>query len=417
MDIQREGVAEKKRKQRIIWMVAGGLALAIAAIGLARLKPAAPRVERSAVWIGGVERGAMVRQVRGPGTLVPEEVRWIPATTSGTVERIVLLPGSIVEPDSVILELRSPEVVQAALESEADVRAAEADLLTLRARLESEALTQQSVAGAAHADYEEAKMRAEADAELAREGLVSELNRKLSALRAAELGKRDELERERVGRGEEGLRAQLAAQRARLEQVRALHRLRAEERAQLRVAAGIAGVLEEVPVEVGQRVAPGANLARVARPERLKAELRIAETQAKDVIVGLPVEIDTRNGIVKGQVARVDPSAREGTVTVDVRLTDELPKGARPRLSVDGTIELENLADVLYVRRPAYGQPGSSVGLFKLDPDGKHATRVTVQLGRASVNTVEVLAGLAVGDQVILSDMSAWDAFERVRLR
>jgi HlyD family secretion protein len=348
---------------------------------------------------------------------VPEEFLWIAAATDAQVQRVVIQPGALVTPDSVILELVSPEVTQAALEAESQLRAAEADYQNLEAQLASQALTQESQAAAVVADAEEARLRAEADTELAKAGLVSSLTQRLSTLRADQLKKRADLEARRVGRGEEGMRAQLAAQRARVQQLSTLWALRRNQAEGLHVRAGLAGVLQEVPVEAGQRVSPGTNLAKVAEPQKLKAELRIAETQAKDVTIGLPAEIDTRNGIVKGRVVRVDPAVREGTVKVDVALEGALPPGARPDLSVDGTIELERLADVLFVGRPAFGQPGSTVGLFRMEPDGKHAVRVSVKLGRASVNTVEIVEGLGEGDQVVLSDMSSWDAVDRVRLR
>jgi HlyD family secretion protein len=417
MDIVREGYAEQKKKKQIVWISAAGLGVVLLTVALARLKPAAPSVDRGAVWIDAVKRGPMLRQVRGPGTLVPEEFLWIAASTDGQVQRVVLRPGALVQPDSVILELISPEVSQAALEAESQLRAAEADYQNLEAQLASQALNQESQAAAVEADAEEARLRAEADAELGKEGLVSSLTQRLSTLRADQLKKRSDLEGQRVRRGEEAMRAQLAAQRARVDQLRTLWELRRGQAEGLHVRAGLAGVLQEVPVEAGQRVAPGSNLAKVAQPEKLKAELRIAETQAKDVTIGLEAEVDTRNGIVKGRVVRVDPAVREGTVTVDVALEGALPPGARPDLSVDGTIELERLADVLFVGRPAFGQPGSTVGLFRMEPDGKHAVRVPVKLGRASVNTVEIVEGLFEGDQVVLSDMSAWDAVDRVRLK
>jgi HlyD family secretion protein len=417
MDIVREGFAERKRKKQIVWISAAAVGVLALTVVLARLKPAAPSVDRGAVWIDAVRRGPMVRQVRGPGTLVPEEFLWIAAATDAQVQRVVIQPGALVTPDSVILELVSPEVTQAALEAESQLRAAEADYQNLEAQLASQALTQESQAAAVVADAEEARLRAEADTELAKAGLVSSLTQRLSTLRADQLKKRADLEARRVGRGEEGMRAQLAAQRARVQQLSTLWALRRNQAEGLHVRAGLAGVLQEVPVEAGQRVSPGTNLAKVAEPQKLKAELRIAETQAKDVTIGLPAEIDTRNGIVKGRVVRVDPAVREGTVKVDVALEGALPPGARPDLSVDGTIELERLADVLFVGRPAFGQPGSTVGLFRMEPDGKHAVRVSVKLGRASVNTVEIVEGLGEGDQVVLSDMSSWDAVDRVRLR
>jgi HlyD family secretion protein len=416
MDIPRADRARQIRRRRIL-MAAGGIAaLALITLALSRLKPAAPTVEKGSLWVDTVKRGPMVRQVRGPGTLVPEEVRWIAAATEGRVDRVLVLAGSTVEPDTVLLELASPEVDQSAADAEAQLRAGEADYQDLEAQLAAQLLAQESQLAAVEADHEQAKLQAEADAELAKEGLVPELTRKLSALRAEQLGRRLEIEKQRAIRGAESVEAQLAANRARVEQARAAFGLRRGQRESLRVRAGIGGVLQEVPVEVGQRVAAGTILARVAVPERLRAELRIAETQAKDIEVAQKALIDTRNGIVEGHVIRIDPAAQEGTVQVDVALDGALPRGARPDLSVDGTIELERLAEVLYVGRPAYGQSGSTVGLFKLTEEGDHATRVPVALGRSSVNTIEVVSGLDEGDQVILTDMSAWDAFDRVRL-
>lgn len=412
VDIPREDLKLRHRRNRRWIIGASVVAVALVTLGLAHLKPAAPVVEGT--WVDTVRRGPMVRQVRGPGTLVPVDVRWIAAATDARVERQVLQPGVAVRPDSVILELASPEVEQAAAEAQAQVRGAEADLLSLKAQLTSETLNQEGAAGQIEAEYQQARLQAEADADLARQGLVSKLTTKLSTLKADQLGKRDAIEKERLQTRAAASDAQLAAQRARVEQLRALYELRRAQLDALHVRAGIAGVLQEVPVAIGQRVGPGTNLARVARPDLLKAQLRIAETQARDVTIGQKAEIDTRNGVVAGTVSRIDPGAREGSVLVDVALPGELPRGARPELSVDGTIELERLSDVLFVGRPTYGQPGATVGLFKLTGNGD-AVRVPVKLGRASVNTIEILDGLAAGDRVILSDMSAWEAFDRVR--
>jgi HlyD family secretion protein len=416
MDIPRADRARAIRRRRLLLAAGGVVAVALITLALARLKPAAPTVEEASLWIDTVKRGPMVRQVRGPGTLVPEEVRWIAAATEGRVDRVLVLAGSPVEADTVLLVLASLEVEQAAAEAEAQLRAGEADYQDLEAQLESQVLAQESQLAGVEADYQQARLQAEADAELAKEGLVSELTHKLSTLRAEQLGHRFEIETQRSAKAGQSVAAQLAANRARLEQLRALYGLRRQQVESLQVRASIAGVLQQVPVEVGQRVAPGTILARVAVPERLRAELRIAETQAKDIEVGQVAAIDTRNGVVPGRVTRIDPAAQEGTVQVDVALEGALPRGARPDLSVDGTVELERLADILYVGRPAYGQSGSTVGLFKLIDDGSHAVRVPVALGRSSVNTIEVVSGLDAGDRVILTDMSAWDAFDRVRL-
>ena len=385
-------------------------------IVVSRLEPAAPTVERSTVWIDTVKRGEMIRQVRGAGTLVPEDVRWIPALTEGRVERIILRPGAQLQSDSVILELSNPELEREVLDAEWQVKAAEADFANLRVQLDSQLLNQQAEAARLQADYQEAKTRTDSDQELLRLGLTSDLIYRISKTRSDSLSTRVELEKKRLGIAAEATRAQLAAQQARVEQLRALFELRRRQYEALRVRAGMAGVLQEVPVQVGQQLALGANLARVADPTRLKAEVRIPATQARDIVLNQKAEIDTRNGVIPGHVIRIDPSVREGTVTVDVALDAELPRGARPDLNVDGTIELERLASVLYVGRPAFGQENSRVGLFKLVDGGSGAVRIQVQLGRSSVQNVEIVEGLQEGDQVILSDMSAWDANNRVRL-
>jgi len=416
MDIARPSRARERRIRRIIYGAAGLVAIALITLGLSRLKPAAPSVERGTVWIDTVKRGPMLRQVRGLGTLVPEDIRWIPATTEGRVERIVLKPGTTVKPDSVIIELSNPQLELQALEAESQLRAAEAQHTELKVRLESQRLDQAAAAARVQAEYHQAKMRADTDSELAEQGLIADLTVKLSKVTAEELANRNQIEQKRLDIAGEAVEAQLAVQRAQVEQARALARLRRSQVAALRVRPGMSGVLQLVPVEVGQQVAPGTNLARVAEPGHLKAVIRVAETQAKDVQLGQLASIDTRNGVVEGKVARIDPAAQNGTVTVDVALEGELPKGARPDLSVDGTIELERLDDVIYVGRPAQGQSDSMIGLFKLEEDGVGANRVKVKLGRSSVNTIEIVEGLQPGDQVILSDTSAWDAFDRIRL-
>jgi HlyD family secretion protein len=420
MDIQRPAsVARKKKLKQMALAVAGLLAVGLVSVVLARLKPAAPTVERATVWVDTVKRGAMLRQVRGLGTLVPvdEARRWIPAMTQGRVERIVLRPGATVKPDTVVLELADPTTEQLLTEVEQQLKGAEADLASLAARLQTERITQQSTAATVEADFQQARLEREVNEDLAKDGLVSNLVLKQSTVRADSLQTRAELEKKRVSVVEDNIRAQLQAQQARIDQLRALYDLRREQVDQLRVRAGMNGVLEQVPVEVGQQVAPGANLARVADPTRLKAELRIAETQARDLTIGQVAQVDTRNGIIPGKVIRIDPAAQNGTVTVDVELQGELPRGARPDLSVDGTVELERLDNVLYVGRPAFGQEQSTVGLFRLDATTGEASRTQVQLGRSSVNTIEVMNGLGEGDSVVLSDMSAWDQFDRIRLR
>ncbi len=397
-------------------VVAGIAVVSLITIGLARLEPAAPTVEAETVLIDTVKRGLMLRQVRGPGTLVPEDVRWISAPVEGRIERIPALPGVEVTAETVLLEMSDPQIEQNALEAEAQLKAAQADHDDLKAQLENQLLSQQAQLAAAESQSAQASLQEEADEKLAKDGLIPDLNLKLSRLRAAQLAKQAGIERERVQQNRRSADAQLAAQRARVDQMRALYELRRRQVDSLKVRAGIAGQLQELPVQVGQSVTPGTVLARVARPEKLKAELRIPEVQAKDLAIGLPAAIDTRNGIVPGRVTRVAPSSQDGTVTVDVSLEGPLPKGARPNLSVDGTIEIERLPNVLYVQRPAISQANSKIELFKVSKDGKEAVRVPVELGRTSVNTVEIVTGLQVGDRVILSDTAAQDGYDKIRL-
>lgn len=358
----------------------------------------------------------MLRQVRGLGTLVPEDIRWVPAASEGRVERIAVQPGTTVSADTVVLELSNPEVAQTALQADGDLRAADAGLAELKVRLQNQRLDLQSSVARVEAESALARSQVEADQQLAAQGLVASLTLKTSQTRAAEADKRLAIERERLEISGGSVNAQLAVQQAVVEQRRAMARLRRSQLEGLKVRAGMDGVLQQVPVEVGQGVAPGTNLARVAQPGKLKAVVRVAETQARDVQPGQKAEVDTRNGVVAGHVSRIDPAAQGGTVTVDIALEGPLPKGARPDLTVDGTIELERLTGVLYVGRPAQGPGEGSVGLFVLQPGTAEALRRKVRLGRASVNTVEILEGLREGEQVILSDTSQWDAFDRIRL-
>ena len=416
MDIPRKEAARRKRiRQGIIGLVllaaAGGVSW-----GLSRLKPAAPSVERATGWLDTVKRGPMLRQVRGLGTLVPEDILWIPATTDGRVEQQLALPGIVVKPDTVLIVLSNPELQQATVDAEWKLRAAEAELANLKVKLESDRLTQEAAAATVESEANKSKLTADRDVELNKLGLEADLVAKTSVATAQDWANRTRIEKKRLEINPEAIKAQIAVQQAAVEQFRALWDLKKSQVEALRVRAGVNGVLQQVPVEVGQRVAVGTNLARVVQPEKLKAELKIPETQAKDVAMGQKAEVDTRNGIIQGRVSRIDPAAKDGTVTVDVKLEGALPQGARPDLSVDGTIEIERLTDVLYVGRPTFGQPNSQVTLFKLDADGKGATRSQVKLGRSSVNTIEILEGLRVGDQVVLSDMSAQDAYDRIRL-
>lgn len=416
MDIPRPSQAAAKRKKRILLGAGGVLLLAAITYGLASLKPAAPTVDRNLVWVDTVKRGSMVRQVRGLGTLVPVDIRWIAARTQGRVEEIILRPGAIVSPDSVILVLSNPDVEQAAEAAASQLTAAEAELVNLKVQLERQLLEAESNAARAKADYEQSRLRAEVNEELFADGLVSPLELQLSKVTAEEAATRHQIEQKRFAFAKDSIAPQLAVKEAELDRARAIARLRRAEADALHVRAGMAGVLQQLPVEIGQQVQPGANLARVADPSRLKAEVRIAETQAKDIQIGLLASIDTRNGVVEGTVSRIDPAVQNGTVLVDVALEGELPRGARPDLSVDGTIQLERLEDVVYVGRPAFGQERSTVAIFRLDPESSLAVRTQVQLGRSSVNTIEIVQGLQPGDRVILSDMSQWDSSDRIRL-
>jgi len=415
MDIARPDQRRKKRLRQAAWAGAALAAVLLITLAVSRLEPAAPSVEAGTLFIDTVKQGPMVRQVRGTGTLVPEDIRWIPAQTEARVEQIVLRPGADVQPDTVILELSNPELQQATLEAELQLRGAEAQLKNRRVELESQLLTQRASAASIQAEFTQAQLQAEADAELARDGLTSSIQMKTSRSKADALENRWNIEQKRLVMAEQAIRSQLAVQEAEVDRLRTLYQLRRAQVDNLRVRAGSAGVLQQVPVEVGARVSPGANLARVADPARLKAQLKIAETQARDLQIGLRAAIDTRNGVVEGRVSRIDPAATNGTVLVDVALDGALPRGARPDLTVDGTIELERIENAVYVGRPAFGQEHGTVGLFKLDGTGG-ASRVQVKLGRSSVNTVEIVDGLRPGDRVVLSDMSAWDGFERVRL-
>lgn len=416
MDIARPDLLEKKKKRQLVWAGAAAAVVVLLTLGVSRLKPAAPTVERATVVLDTVKRGEMVRDVRGLGTLVPEDIRWIPALTEARVERRVLLPGTVVKPDSVILELSNPELVTQLQDAESQARAAEARYTELKVRLESQLLDQKAAAARVAAESKQARLRADADAELHKNGLIADITLKLSQSAAEELEHREKMEQQRLAIAGQANEAQLKVQEADVDQRRAAARLRRSQVDALHLRAGIDGVLQQVPVEVGQRVSPGTNLARVARPEKLKAEIRIPETQARDVVPGQKAVVDTRNGVVEGRVVRVDPAVQNGTVTVDIALTGELPKGARPDLTVDGTIEIERLADALHVGRPAMGQPQSTVGLFRVVKGTAEAVRVRVKLGSASVSTIQVVDGLEVGDEVILSDTSAWDSADRIRL-
>lgn len=417
-DIARDPAFLKRRKlRRIGYGIVGGIVVIAVSIALARMEPAAPSVPEETLLTDTVRRGSLVLERRGLGTLVPEDTRWLPATTNGRVERILLRPGAQVRPDSVILELTNPQVEQEAQNARLALQSAQAALENVKVQLENELLTQRSQAAALESEFALSQMDWESKEALAKEKLVSELDRRTAQRRAETLKNRVDLEAQRLATARQSIDARVRVQQATVDQARAFADLQARRLAELHVRPGFAGVLQQVPVEAGQQVAPGQNLARVADPARLKAELRIAETQAKDIEIGQPAEIDTHNGVIAGRVSRKDPAAANGTVTVDVSLTGELPRGAVPDLSVDGTIQLEKLENILFVGRPSLSQESSTVGLFKVINEAGDARRVQVRLGKSSVNNIQVVEGLNEGDKVILSDMSSWDAFDRVRLR
>lgn len=421
MDIARPNAAKERHRRRLMLGVAAVLTIAGITLGLSRLEKAAPGVDKRSVLTDTVKRGEFVRQVRGNGSLVPEEIHWIPAMTGGRLDRILVLPGAAVTAETVLLELSNPEVEHAMFEAEWQVKETEAREAKLKVQLEGERLSQEAATAALRAEALIARLDADADAELAKDGLVDRLSAKRSKTKAEQLAIRSEIEERRLKILEESTRAQMEAAQAEVKRVRAVLDLRKQQVAHLKVRAGVDGVLQRLGelemLRAGQQIFAGANLARIANPARLKAEIKIVETQAKDIQIGQKADVDTRNGIIAGRVLRIDPAVQNGTVTVDVSLEGALPKGARPDLSVEGTIELERLENVMYVGRPAYGQAEGTVGIFKLTNGGTGARRVPVKLGRASVSLVEVVAGLDVGDEVILSDMSQWDAHERLTIR
>ena len=418
MDVPRKSARKQKIIKRILLGITAVVVVLGVTIALGKLKPAAPTVERSTVWIDTVKRGPMVREVRGLGTLVPEQTLLIPAATDGRIERIIIKPGTPVKPDDVILIMSNPELQTQLLDAEYTLKAAEASYTDLQVSLEKDLLTQRSTAAQVAADFHAARLKAERDSQLAKEGLVADVDAKISVVNAQELSTRNDIEQKRLSINGQSVEAQLAAKKVAVEQARAAYELKKRQVDDLKVRSGFEGMLQQLPtpVEEGQKVVAGTALAKVAQPSHLKAVLKIAETQVKDVTIGQPAQIDTRNGLIPGKVSRIDPAVLNGTVDVDVRLEGALPQGARPDLSVDGTIQLEKLDDVVYVGRPVFGQAESTVTLFKLEPEGKYANRVQVKLGRSSVNTIEIRDGLRVSDQVILSDMSAWDQYDRIRL-
>jgi len=418
MDIKRPPKSKIKKKIRTVIMIVVGIA-AIGGItyGLTKLKPAAPTLDRSTAVIETVKRGEMIRDVRGNGTLVPEVTRMVPAPADGRVEKVLLKAGVEVDPSTVIAELSNPQLEQQASDTELQVKAAEADQENLKVKLESDTMTQKSAIATINAQYSQAKLQLDADEKLAKEGLVADLTLKISRVTVQDLANRLKVEQERLVVAAKSTKAQLNAAASRLDQLRALATLRRQQVDELKVRAGSGGVLQQVMVTEGQQVTPGTVMARVADPASLKAVLRVAETQISGVRVGQPVVVDTRNGLIQGTVSRIDPAAREGTFEIDASLIGPLPPSARPDLSVDGTIELERLKDVLKVGRPAFGQAQQTIGMFVLSPDGSEAERRSVKLGRNSVSQIEILEGLKEGDQVIISDTTALDSYNRIRVR
>jgi len=418
MDIKRPGKSKLKKRIRTAILIIIGLgAVGGITFGLTKLKPAAPTLDRATAVIDTVKRGEMKREVHGNGTLVPQVTRWVPAPADGRVEKILVQVGVEVTAGTVIVELSNPQMEQQAVDADFQVKAAQADLESLRTRLESENMTQQSAIATINAEYSQAKIQLDTDEVLAKQGLVAELLLKISRVKVQDLANRLKVEQQRLTISGRATKAQINAQESRIQQLRALAKLKKDQVDALKVRSGTNGVLQVVVVQEGQQVAPGVNIARVADPASLKAELKIAETQISDVRLGQPVAVDTRNGVIQGKVSRIDPAAREGTFVVDAELIGPLPGSARPDLSVDGTIELERLNNVLYVGRPAFGQGQQTVGMFRLTPDGQEAVRTQVALGRNSVSTIEIVSGLKEGDQVILSDTSTMDSYSRIRVR
>ena len=418
MDISRPDIRKRKLRRRLTFAVIGVIFAVVAGWFVLRLKPAIPTVD-SAVWTDTVKRGPLLRQVRGPGSLVPREdrIRLIPAETEATVVRIRVLPGAHVEPDTVVMDLVDPELQQQLLDAQLQLQAAKADYKNTQAKLQSDLMTQRAGAATVGADEKQAQLQAQTDKSLYDLGVISGLSYSASKGKADELNQRNDIEHQRLDLNQKAIVTELAVQQTKVQQAAAILALREKQQEALSVRAGIAGVLVDLPHQVGENVAIGTTLAKVVQPDQLKASLKIAETQARDIQIGQPAEIDTHNGIIPGKVTRIDPAVQNGTVTVDVELLGPLPQGARPDLSVDGTIDLDRMTDVLYVGRPAFGNENSTISLFRVAPDGKTATRVPVKVGRASVNSIQILEGLNVGDTVILSDMSRWDSADRVQLQ
>jgi HlyD family secretion protein len=417
VDIVRPEIKHKKKMRRIAYIAAAVVLIPLMTYALSRLKPAAPSVDSGTVWTGTVKRGPMLRDVRGLGTLVPETIRLIPAVTDGQVQTRYLLPGTPVKASTVIFDLVNPQLQQETLDAEYQLKGAQAAYEQTKAQLQNQLMDKRTLAASVSSQYRTAEMVRQTKEELGANGLAPQLDVKTAQVQAEELAKENDLAQKEVETFDNSISSQLAVQESTVNQKRAMYELKKSQMDQLHIRPGIDGMLQELDVEVGQKVTMGTVLARVAQPTHLKAQLKIAETQAKDILIGQKATVDTHNGIIPGHVTRIDPAVVNGTVTVDVGLDGPLPTGARPDLSVEGTVEIERLADVLFVERPVHGEANSTVGIFKVVDDGKEATRVQVQLGRTSVNTVEIVKGLEIGDKVILSDMSAWDNYDRVQLK
>lgn len=417
MDIARPDVKRSKKIRRILYGVAGLLAVVLITGALHTLKPAAPSVDKATIWTDTVKRGSMLREVRGLGTLVPETIRLIPAITDGRVEERYLLPGVNIKADTVILKLSNPDLQRAALDAEYQLKGGEAELTNVKSQLQNQLMDKTAAAAGVRSEYHQAKIQADTNAELFKLGLISDVIMETSRVKADELAKQNDIAEQQVKSFAASIGSQVAVEQAKVDGLRAMAQLKETQVADLSIRPGIDGVLQELDVEVGQNVTQGTVLARVAQPSHLKAQLKIAETQAKDIVIGQKASIDTHNGVIPGHVSRIDPAVVNGTVTVDCALEGPLPSGARPDLSVEGTVEIERMSDVLYVGRPVHGEPDSTISLFKVSQDGAEANRVQVTLGKTSVNTVEIKKGLQIGDTVILSDMSQNDNVDRIQLK
>jgi HlyD family secretion protein len=417
MDIERPSNTRQKNIRRAVYLAVALVAVAGAVYGVSRLRPAAPVVDKSSIWTDDVKRGSILREVRGNGSLVPEEIRWIPSQTDGRVDRILIHPGAIVKPETVILELTNPELQRDVQTAEYQLKGAQADFEDLKAQLNSDLLKQKATAATTRSQYEQAKLQSNVDEQFRQEGLGSDLKAKLSKGSVEQLAIQLQMQESTVKSSADSTKARIQAAQSKVDQQRLMYELKKAKLDALHVRAGTEGVLEEVSPEVGQQVASGVNLARVANPKKLQAEITVAETMAKDVLVGQKVSIDTHNGIVAGRITRIAPTVVGGTVAVDIEIVDPLPEGARPDLSVDASIEIAKLQNVLYVGRPVRGQDNTTISLFQLADDGASALRRNVKLGRSSADKIEVVEGLKEGDKVVLSDMSAWDTFDRIKLK